>query len=165
MVGFGLDLRWLLLPVVLALAACSTTDIDASLQTSSIVPPSDQRPFTESLKAGKDSFARSDYGLAEREFRAVVENNPDNVAGWLGLAASYDRLRRFDLAERAYEHALQLGGRTPQYLNNLGYHYLLMGKRKRADEYLRAAAEQDPYNPYIAGNMRLVQTWTDAPQE
>ena len=158
----GLNTRWLGLLAALALAGCSTTDMSTSLQTGSVEPPSDQRPYAESLKAAKESFARSDFGLAERDFRAAIENNPKNVAGWLGLAASYDHLHRFDLAERAYDSALQLGGRTPQYLNNLGYHYLLMGNRKRADEYLRAAAELEPRNPYITANVKIVQAWTDS---
>ena len=159
------EARWLLLSAMIALGGCSTSDVQVSLETGSLTQPADNRPYAANLKAGRESFARSDYGLAEREFRAAVESNPTNVVAWLGLAASYDRLRRFDLADRAYEQALKLGGRTPQYLNNLGYHYLLMGDRKRADEYLRAAAEQDPHNPYITGNITLVQTWADTKQE
>ena len=140
MVDLNCLCRAVVLGAVLTLGGCSTYDIQDFLRDGSEAAPADQRPYEESLKAGKAHFARSDYGLAEQNFRAAVEANPSSVNGWVGLAASYDRLSRFELATRAYDHALKLAGRTPQVLNNLGYHYLLMGDRNRANEYLQAAA-------------------------
>ena len=161
MLKFRDEARWGTICLVALFGGCANPETRDIIEMSSLAAPSDQRPYAESLKSAKEHFARSDYGLAERDFRAVVEINPTNLTAWIGLAASYDRLRRFDLADRAYERALALGGRTPQYLNNRGYHYLLIGNRKKADEYLQAAAGQDPDNPYIQGNMKLVQTWSD----
>jgi Flp pilus assembly protein TadD len=77
----------------------------------------------------------------------------------LGLAASYDRLARFDLAERSYERAARLGGRSPEYLNNLGYHYLLRGDRKRARALFNEALALDPNNAVLQGNLKLVDQW------
>jgi Flp pilus assembly protein TadD len=45
------------------------------------------------------SSRASNYGLAEKHFRRAVETHPRDAEG-IGLAASYDRLRRFDLAAR-----------------------------------------------------------------
>jgi Flp pilus assembly protein TadD len=42
-------------------------------------------------------------------------------------SASYDRLGRFDLAERAYQSAIHLVGETTVILNNRGYSYMLRG--------------------------------------
>ena len=152
--------RCLAIMYVLALGGCSSVEMQGKLETGSITSPSDQRPYEEFLNAGRKDFARGDYGLAEQNFRATVESNPVSLTGWIGLAASYDRLRRFDLADRAYEQALKLGGRTAQYLNNRGYHYLLKGDRKRAAEYLNAAAQMEPGNTQIQGNIRLAETWS-----
>src|SRR5919109_5157456 len=82
-----------------------------------------ERPSDEPVRIGKEHFARKDYGLAEEQFRSAVEVNPKSIDAWVGLAASYDGLRRFDLAEKAYVQAIKLAGRTPEILNNLGYHY------------------------------------------
>ena len=122
------------------------------------------RPSDEPVRFGKESFARADYGLAEQNFRAAVEANPESIDAWVGLAASYDQLHRFDLADKAYAHAVKLAGHTPEMLNNLGYHYLLKGDRAQARRYLLAAAEADPANPYIQSNLYLLETWsTGAP--
>lgn len=63
------------------------------------------------LALGKRQFREGNYGLAEANFRRVVEE--ENVPAqrkaeaWVGLAASYDRLKRFDLADRAYDAAVE----------------------------------------------------------
>ena len=49
-----------------------------------------------------------------------------------GLAASYDRLRRFDLADRAYAQAIRSSAPTPEILNNQGFSYMLRGDYGRA---------------------------------
>jgi len=139
------------------LVACSTGD-DLGLGLG-VVPPADQRPSDEPLALGKMHYERGSYGLSERYFRAAVEANAQSPEAWLGLAASYDRLSRFDLAERAYKRTVALAGRTPEVLNNMGYHYLLRGDLPRAREYLAEAAQLDPGNPKIQGNLYLLETW------
>lgn len=108
---------------------------------------------------GKVHYAAGDYGLAERHFRAAVERNSKSSEAWLGLAASYDRLARYDLAERAYNHLMAIQGRTPEVLNNLGYHHLLRGNLAQARSYLLEAERKDPGNPFIQGNLHLLATW------
>jgi len=55
----------------------------------------------ERANKGRAFLDKGLYGLAEVEFRASVELKPQNAEAWLGLAASYDNLRRFDLADRS----------------------------------------------------------------
>ena len=81
----------------------------------------------DDLSLGKMHFRQGNYGLAERYFRRAVESGPRDAEAWVGLAASYDRLRRFDLADRAYDQALRAGRPTPEILNNQGYSYMLRG--------------------------------------
>jgi Flp pilus assembly protein TadD len=147
------NLRFIVVGLVLSLplgmAAC----------TASIMTPSD-----EPVRLGKEYFARADYGLAEQSFRAAVEANPDSTDAWVGLAASYDELRRFDLADKAYVQAIRLAGETPEILNNRGYHFLLRGNLVQARRYLLAAAERDPGNPYVRSNLKLLETWSSSEQ-
>ena len=56
----------------------------------------------DELNLGKKHYRANNFGLAEKHFRLAVEKHPRDAEAWLGLAASYDRLRRFDLADRAY---------------------------------------------------------------
>ncbi len=128
-----------------------------------LVPPSDQRPSDEPLYLAKLHYGNGDYGLAEQYYRSAVEANQDSIDAWLGLAASYDRLRRFDLADRAYRVIVEKVGYTPTVLNNLGYHYMLRGNLSRAKGYLLDAQRKDPDNPLIEHNLALLETWADDP--
>jgi hypothetical protein len=56
----------------------------------------------EPLKLGLEHFDRGNYGVAERYFRDAVEKAPRDVTAWVALAATYDRISRFDLADRAF---------------------------------------------------------------
>jgi Tfp pilus assembly protein PilF len=111
----------------------------------------------DDLSLGKKQFRANNFGLAEQYFRKAVESGPRDIEAWVGLAASYDRLRRFDLADRAYEQALRIGGRRPEILNNLGYSYLLRGDLKRARTIFAEAQAKDPKNPYIRANLDLLE--------
>ena len=81
----------------------------------------------DDLNQGKRQFRANNFGIAERYFRRAVETHPRDAEAWVGLAASYDRLRRFDLADRAYRGAIGIIGETPEVLNNQGYSYMLRG--------------------------------------
>jgi Tfp pilus assembly protein PilF len=115
----------------------------------------------DDLALGKRHFRESNFGLAEVHFRRAVEKaagpKERDAEAWLGLAASYDRLRRFELADRAYDHAIGLLGPTPEVLNNRGYSYLLRGDYKRARAALTAALAKDPGNSRVQNNVDLLE--------
>ena len=111
----------------------------------------------DELSLGKKYFRHNDYGLAEKHFRRAVEKHPRDAEAWLGLAASCDRLRRFDLADRAYAQAVGILGPTVEILNNQGYSYMLRGDYKRAHAALAAAQRKDPTNKYVQNNLRLLE--------
>ena len=121
------------------------------------VPPFTPSNPNDDLSLGRMNFRQGNYGLAERYFRRAVESGPREAEAWLGLAASYDRLRRFDLADRAYGKLIGLSGRTPEILNNQGYSYMLRGDFRHAREILAEAQAKDPANPYIANNLALLE--------
>lgn len=110
----------------------------------------------DDLSLAKKHFRRGGYGLAEKHFRKAVELQPRDAEAWLGLAAAYDRLRRFDLADRAYRQVIRLIGPTPEVLNNQGFSYMLRGDYRRARQTLLAAKAKSPNNPHINANLELL---------
>jgi len=110
----------------------------------------------DDLNQGKRHYRAGNYGIAERHFRRAVETHPRDAEAWVGLAACYDRLKRFELADRAYRGAVAVIGDTPEILNNQGYSYILRGDYARAREILFAAQARDPNNPYIQNNLVLL---------
>src|SRR6266568_6295875 len=148
---------WLLV----GLAGCQTALAGEAVPTTPTVQdPLDAKyyPSDEPLRLGMEHFGRGSYGLAERYFRDAVEKSPKDVTAWVGLAASYDRLRRFDLADRAYAYVLRLRGPTVQILNNQGYSMMLRGNLKEARRIFLKANELDPGNPTIANNLELLNS-------
>jgi tetratricopeptide (TPR) repeat protein len=132
----------------------------APATTATVEEPEDVKYYLsdEPLHLGTEHFNRGHYGLAERYFRDAVEKAPRDVAAWIGLAASYDRLARFDLADRAYANALRLAGQTTQILNNQGYSYMLRGDFKQAREKFILAYQREPNNPAIINNLQLLDS-------
>jgi tetratricopeptide (TPR) repeat protein len=110
----------------------------------------------DEVSRGKLYFRQGSYGLAERNFRKAVELHPKDAEAWLGLAASYDRLRRFDLADRAYANVIKLVGASPEIMNNQGFSYMLRGDYVKARNTLLAAQARDPGNVFIQNNLQLL---------
>ena len=98
-----------------ALAACETVQ-EATVRDAAVVArvapagpdpvqePTDVKyyPSDEPVLMGLEQFNRGNFGLSQRYFKDAVEKAPKDLTAWIGLAASYDRLRRFDLADQAY---------------------------------------------------------------
>jgi len=115
-------------------------------------------PSDEPLRLAIENFNRGNFGLSERYFRDAVEKAPKDGSAWIGLAASYDRLGRFDLADRAYTQAIRLEGETTAILNNRGYSYMLRGDLISARKALQKAYEREPGNPLILNNIKLLNS-------
>ena len=110
----------------------------------------------DDLAIGKKYYRQGSYGLAERQFRKAVELHPRDAESWIGLAAAYDQLRRFDLADRAYAQVIRLIGETPEVMNNMGFSYILRNDYRRARAMLLAARAKAPANPHIAANLKML---------
>lgn len=139
------------------LAGCAPSTENSMLKESGLAVEDPKFfPSDDHLRMAKVHFRNGDYGQAEFHFRKAVEVTPTDAEAWLGLAATYDQLRRFDLADKAYERALALDGKNPTILNNAGYSQLLRGNTEKARKLLLKAYEIDPENPYIINNLNLL---------
>jgi Flp pilus assembly protein TadD len=164
------------LALFLAVAGCNaTTCSTANCEAAPVaVVPADVGPATtaklqdpddvkyyrsdEPLRMGIEHFNRGQYGIAERYFRDATEKAPKDPTAWIGLAAAYDRIGRFDLADRAYTYAIRLVGETTEILNNQGYSYMLRGDLVNARRKFLKAYEREPGNPTIANNLQLLNS-------
>jgi Tfp pilus assembly protein PilF len=161
--GSGVAAR-LLLAIALAVLAAGC---DQPGLTPSPVPnpvtgqnPGDVKyyPSDQPVRLGTQRFYEGNFGLSQQYFQDAVEKSPEDVTAWTGLAASYDRLGRFDLADRAYAAAAKLEGETPQLLNNEGYSFMLRGDLKAARAKFQTALKLDPANQTTLNNIKLLDS-------
>lgn len=147
------------------LAGCDATLREAAILAPANPPPPDPvqeptdvkyYPSDEPVRLGLEHFNRGHFGIAQRYFKDGVEKSPRDLTAWMGLAASYDRLRRFDLADQAYAQAGRLGGETVQLLNDQGYSYMLRGNLTAARRKFERAYSLDPGNAVVANNLELL---------
>ena len=131
---------------------------DPAGTTLTIQNPSEVKyyPSDEPLRLGQEYFNRGVFAVAQKYFQAAVEKAPRDADAWIGLAGSYDRLGRFDLADRAYREAIKLQGETTQILNNYGYSLMLRGNLNAAREKFKQAFEREPDNPTVQNNITLL---------
>lgn len=142
------------LAAVLVVSGCQSSAIDTTMTTA--VPPAGDVGAAD-LRAGKAQFADGNYGLAEKHFRKAVELQASNAEAWMGLAASYDQLGRFDFADRAYDQLLKIAGRRPRIVNNMGYSQYLRGNRKQARKLLLEARSGMTDTTVVDANLELLK--------
>ena len=143
--------------IVSTLTACQTPDYAQTVVSAD--PPAFETGILSSNelnRLGRQQLAAGNNGLAERHFRTAVETDKDDAPSWIGLAAAYDNLGRFELADRAYDRAVALQGETFVIVNNRGYSYLLRGDKGLALAQFRRALALDPANPVVRNNIRLL---------
>ncbi len=133
-------------------ALASEASVPATTAAAAPAPASNE----DDLNAGRAHFRAGRFAEAEVKFHNAAKMNPRDAEAWLGLAACYDRMRRFELADRAYVQAAAIKGPTSEILNNQGYSYLLRGDMKRARNTLTAAKNKDPGNTYVQNNLQLL---------
>jgi Flp pilus assembly protein TadD len=122
-------------------------------------------PDDQVLQVAKSQYAAGNYGHAARYYERAIEVAPQDGEAWLGLAASYDRIRRFDLADRAYREAGRYIGDRAEYYNNVGYSYLLRGDAPKARDNFLTARRLDPSNLTVNNNLELLRVNANRPQQ
>jgi Flp pilus assembly protein TadD len=155
--------------LLLPLGACQSTSIGQAAfgeDAASLAdrPDVDFYASDRPLVIGVAQFQSGNYGKAEQAFRKATQLTPTDGAAWLGLAAAYDRLRRFDAADVAYRQAAKYVGSRPEYYNNVGYSYMLRGNLREARRFFLKAYELDPNNPVTANNLALLRSSIDGVQ-
>lgn len=147
----------------LALSSCdammpgSNDDSGMSLAPSPMPATVPEVPPNAALQEARQQFAAGAFGNAARYYEIATKFDPGSRSGWLGLAASYDRLRRFDLADDAYAEAEKVVGHRAEFFNNRGYSYLLRGDFNRAAKDLYRARDLAPESEAVRNNLALLR--------
>ena len=94
------------------------------------------------------------YDQAEREFRKVLDVNPNNapVLNYFGYMLA-DRGVRIEEATSMIQHALKEDPSNGAYLDSLGWAYYKQNKLAEAEEYLRKAVDRDGHDPTILSHL------------
>src|SRR5687768_13935319 len=124
-------LRILVALAVVPLVACSTPDFHARAVNGPGV-----RTGNELLAEGRMQFRNGNFALAVDAFRRATRQPAQSVDAYNGLAASYDRLGRFDLARRYYEEALAIAPADPRVIHNYAVSLRLQGRDVEAQQLL-----------------------------
>lgn len=162
--------------VTIALAGCQSAGTDDGIIRTNEPSPSELTAFGDTFKGlqtvapveyyasdqavaeAKNQFRSENYGNSGALFYKAVQLAPNDGVAWLGLAASCDRIGRFDLSDKAYRQAVRYLGATPEYYNNLGYSYLLRGKLQDARRNFLKAYEIAPNDPTVKNNLELLSS-------
>ena len=84
---------------------------------------------------------------AQNIAETIVKQFPDNSNAYFQQGAIYERLKKYNEAERAFRHALDIEKDNPAVLNYLGY--MLADRGVKLDEavsLIQKAVDQDPNN-------------------
>jgi Flp pilus assembly protein TadD len=153
----------LALALAAALAGCSSANFGSGASAFGnnklkVAEISDIGDYTadRALVEARGHFRNRDFGYSAAFYKRVVELSPKDPEGYVGLGASYDRLRRFDLADRVYDSWFRLSGGSVQYYNNVGYSQMLRGNLKGAYENFRKARSIDPDNAVVENNLAIL---------
>ena len=120
--------------LLLGLGACATFSRPQPAPLSVKVGEADETTLADARRL----FGEGNTGLAFVRIQAYLAANPGSASGHNLAGAIFDRLGRFDLAERHYEKALSLQGGYLAALNNYG-----LSKLQRARATGRLDLEQD----------------------
>ncbi len=125
------------------LAACADPNGNAIPGVQAVVSSGSQKDgaslsvsMTDPYALGKTYLLAGQTGLAVDSFLKAVAKNPKSIQTLNALAAAYDELHRYDLADKYYNAALDIDQHSAQTLNNLGYSHLLRGDVAEAKKYL-----------------------------
>jgi len=81
----------------------------------------------------------NNYVQAEEIYRDLIEKEPENSNGYIGLGASLIYQEKFDKAIAAYSHALELNANSTEALVGLGSTFSKIGDYQTAlENYLKA---------------------------
>ncbi|WP_162916741.1 tetratricopeptide repeat protein [Dongia deserti] len=111
--------------------------------------------FDDPVERGRGLVATGQFGSAIETLTEVVHDDPRNVRALNLLAVTYANLKRFDLADRYHQQALQVDPNSVAALNNLGYSHLVRGDTAQAIGLLERAAAVGDGNQVVAANLGL----------
>ena len=105
------------------------------------------------VTAAEQAIEKQDYGTAEAKLKEATASDPKDYQAWFDLGYVYDRTQRADLAQDAYQHAVD--AKPDVFESNLNLGLLLAAKNDpAAEKYLSAATQLKPLTRPNEGHAR-----------
>ncbi len=138
--------RTVLLMVLLAVAACTSTDSKNNLSK-----PQPERASDINLELGIDYFRKGNLSAAKEKIDRAVEQNPRNAKAQAAAGLLYDRLNEPKKSEAHFEKALAIDSNNPEILNNYAVVLCNRDKHAKGEKYFVQAANNPLYKtPEVA---------------
>src|SRR5258705_6628679 len=119
--------------VVASFATAGCAAAPDTVQVRPIADPGSKMRQGDGLLAdAKGQLALGNVGLAIEGFRKAAREHPDSAEAFAGLAACYDAMGRYDLAQSNYDAALAIMPRNATLLTALAASFERQGKRAAA---------------------------------
>ncbi len=136
---------------------------DARKMLKPVLDQPDYRPAALEL-LGRIAFEKEQYDEAEKYFRSLTEENPDNRFGWIFLTVLYNRQEQYNKSIETLQDALSRHSDDPDLLGMYGATLSEMGRDRDALEPLKKALELNPDDPgniaSLAATYDKLQMWT-----
>lgn len=112
---------------------------------------------------GRTYLRNEDWSSAIRFYKQTLKNNPNSYRIWNNLGMEYADLKQNNLAEDAYQHAINLDNTNAVALYNLGNLKLAENKLEDAEKLWKKAILADP--KFIYGYNQLIYYYQQTGQK
>jgi Flp pilus assembly protein TadD len=112
------------------------------------------------LAAGHMLEKQGDVRGAIEQYEKAIAASPRSIAAYNRLGILYQRMAKFEDAERIFTRGLESQPSSPVLLNNLGYNCLSQRNYKDAEEYFRQALRTSPGFKRARMNLAIALTQT-----
>lgn len=120
------------LAVILACAGCQASQFSPRIVGAPHAAPG------ETVRLAETQFRQGNIALALQQYRKAMREAPGAIDPYIGIAACYDRMGRFELSRLYYEQALAIDPNDRRTRHNFALSLRLQG---RGEEAARFAAE------------------------
>lgn len=135
-------LRFLLLCLILPLAACVTSQTSPEFPGSKV---SMTRASDDNVALAMQYLKIGDRNTAMQKVQKAIDENPDNANAYTAEALIYTADGETGKADDAYKKAMRKAPGDPEILNNYGRFLCLGGKSKESLDYFVKAANNPRY--------------------
>ncbi|HEX6998621.1 MAG TPA: transglutaminase domain-containing protein [Gammaproteobacteria bacterium] len=97
---------------------------------------------------GAEALIRKEYDLSFRYLRAAIAADPDLAGPWLNLGVLYGKQQRWQHADAAYLHVLDVSPGNRSALTNLASLHAHLGNEELAARYSQEIHRYQQRNPY-----------------
>jgi tetratricopeptide (TPR) repeat protein len=110
------------------------------------------------FKEGMEDFRKGEYKEAIEDFQHAIQMRENYVEAYFYMGQSYEKLRRLEQADKAYERALYYDPRYLPAREALGLLEFDLKEYKESEKHLEAAKDLGSTNPnvfYVLGRLEL----------